>query len=211
LQATSSSSSSASSETNIPVKYGIDWSDRARPTSHIWFPYKLNDPSAAQPCALCPCKDSKSNQVSDFVQCVSCLNVVHTQHLVDMPTTNSIRPCRLTFSESINSNAKDNQTNFDRHYWLYASILTKPCAFCKRKSMSGSLFGSGRPSTMPSLDAMTKGANPKSPPPSSTSPKMSEISSGFQCLWCSRGYHRRCWDRIYDQGEKNKCDYGVLR
>jgi hypothetical protein len=64
---------------------------------------------------------------------------------------------------------------------------------------------------MPSLDAMTKGSPNKSPLPDNSSPKISGTSSGFQCLWCLRGYHRRCWDQVFNQDDKNKCDYGVLR
>lgn len=105
----------------------------------------------------------------------------------------------------------NDQNKLDRHYWTHVSILTKPCALCKRKSMSSSLFGSGRPSTMPSLDGAVKGASSKNLLPDNTSPKMSGTSSGFQCLWCSRGYHRRCWDQVFNDDEKHKCDYGVLR
>jgi hypothetical protein len=126
-----------------------------------------------------------------------------------------ILPCRPSFSESIKPNANNKEINdqnkLDRHYWKHVSILTKPCALCKRKSVSSSLFGSGRPSTMPSLEVMAKGTSNKNHLTHSTSPKMSGTSSGFQCLWCSRGYHRRCWDQVFNQDEKHKCDYGVLR
>jgi hypothetical protein len=105
-----------------------------------------------------------------------------------------------------------NQNKFDRHYWTHVSFLTKPCALCKRKSTSSSFFGTGRPSTMPSLDAMTKGTTNKNSSPENSSPKMSgTTSSGFQCLWCLRAYHRRCWDQLFNQDEKNRCDYGILR
>ncbi|CAF1401435.1 unnamed protein product [Adineta ricciae] len=223
LQPTSSSSSSsnASSETNSSISYGVDWSDRATPTSHCWFPYKMTDISSAQPCGFFSCREPKSNQFVEFLQCESCSLIVHTHHLLDLQaattsTTNLIPPCRPSFSEPINPNSysqKDiNDPNrFDRHYWSHVSILTKPCALCKRKSMSSSIFGGNRPSTMPSLDAMTKGSSSRTLGGDSTSPKMSGISSGFQCLWCLRGYHRRCWDQIFNQDEKNKCDYGVLK
>ncbi|CAF0846433.1 unnamed protein product [Rotaria sp. Silwood1] len=208
-----SHNSSSLSETNIPITYGIDWSDRARPTSHCWFPYKPNDLSTSQPCALFSCKDPKSYNLSEFVQCESCLLIVHTHHLVDLQiiTTNTIPPCRPSFSESVSVNDINYQSKFDRHYWSHVSILTKPCALCKRKSMSTSLFGSGRPSTMPSLDGTIKSPTCKSPLPDSSSPKLSGISSGFQCLWCSRTYHRRCWDKMFKHDENNKCDYGILR
>ncbi|CAF3419591.1 unnamed protein product [Rotaria socialis] len=200
-------------ETNISITYGIDWSERACPTSHCWFPYKLNDLSSSQPCSLVSCKDSKSNNLSEFVQCESCLLIVHTHHLIDSPMiiSNIIPACRPSFSESTTANEMINQNKFDRHYWLHIPVLTKPCVLCKRKSMSSSLFGSGRPSTMPSLDAMTKSPTYRSPLPDSSSPKLCGASSGFQCLWCSRSYHRRCWDQITKQDEYNKCDYGILR
>ncbi|CAF1094302.1 unnamed protein product [Rotaria magnacalcarata] len=212
-QSTNSTLLPNSSETNISITYGIDWSERACPTSHCWFSYKLNDLSSSQPCALVSCKDSKSNNPSEFVQCESCLLIVHTHHLIDSSIIISkiIPACRPSFSESITANEMINQNKFDRHYWLHIPVLTKPCVLCKRKSMSSSLFGSGRPSTMPSLDAMTKSPTYKSPLPDSTSPKLCGTSNGFQCLWCSRSYHRRCWDQITRHDEYNKCDYGVLR
>ena len=121
-----------------------------------------------------------------------------------------IPTCRPTFSESNNQESNE-PIQFDRHYWTHIPNLTKPCSLCKRKALSSSLFGSGRPSTMPSLDAMTKPSPNKNPLPDNSSPKISGTSSGFQCLWCSRGYHRRCWEQIFNQEEKNKCDYGMLR
>ena len=210
----SSSSSNTSSDTNIPIAYGVDWSDRARPTSHCWFPHKAHDVSSYQACAFFSCKEPKGNHSVNFVQCESCSIAVHTHHLIDLPatattTTNYIPPCRPSFSES--SQEKTDQSKADRHYWSHASILTKPCALCRRKSVSSSLFGGGRPSTMPSLDAMARGASSKGPLTSGSSPKMSGTSSGYQCLWCSRSYHRRCWDQVSNQDEKNRCDYGALR
>ncbi len=173
------------------------------------------DPSSPPSCGFFSCKDPKSTQLNEFVHCESCSLIVHAHHFIDLQltptTTNSIPPCRSSFSESINYDEMINQNKFDRHYWAHVSILTKPCALCKRKSTSSSFFSTGRPSTMPSLDAMTKGATSKNPLPENSSPKMSGTSSGFQCLWCLRGYHRRCWDQIFNQDDKNKCDYGILR
>ncbi len=215
LHPTYSSSSSGSSEGNTSITYGIDWSDRARPTSHCWFTYKPTDLSSSQPCAFFSCKDPKSTQFVEFVYCESCSLIVHTHHLIDLQqtttTTNLIPQCRPSFSESSTYSEMIDQNKFDRHYWAQVSVLTKTCALCKRKSTSSSFFSGGRPSTMPSLDAMTKGTSSKSPLPESSSPKVSGTSSGFQCLWCLRGYHRRCWDQMFNQDDKNKCDYGVLR
>ncbi len=113
--------------------------------------------------------------------------------------------CRPTFSDD------DEQNKSDRHFWSNVSILSKPCAFCKRKSTSNSLFsGNNRPSTMPTVDIMNnRMAYNTSPVPSS--PQLSGTASGLQCLWCSRGYHRRCWEHIFKQDDKNKCDYGIFR
>jgi len=124
-----------------------------------------------------------------------------------------VPPCRPSFSDILTPNESDEPNKFDRHFWSNVSVLNKPCASCKRKSVSTSLFGTTRPSTMPTLDIMSKGMinnnNNESPVPGS--PKISGSRSGLQCLWCSRGYHRRCWEEIFNQDDKNKCDYGVLR
>jgi len=198
---------------NNSITYGVDWSDRTRPTSHCWFPYKSTDLSSSHPCAYFSCKDPKFSQTTECVHCESCSIYVHTYHLIDFQQsqtiTNFIPPCRPSFSESSTYNEMIDQNKFDRHYWARVSMLTKPCALCKRKSTSTSFFGSGRPSTMPSIE----------PPQSkltlstdNTSPKtLASSSGGFQCLWCSRGYHRRCWDQIFTQDDKNKCDYGILK
>lgn len=211
---TSSSSSNTSSRTNTSICFGVDWSERARPTSHCWFPFKLHDATSSQICAFFSCKDPKSTNSMEFVRCESCSVVVHMHHLINLPltstTTNYIPPCRPSFSES-NQQDRMDQNKADRHYWSHVSILTKPCVLCRRKSMSSSIFGTGRPSTMPTMDAKNRNSNNKNSLTSSSSPKMAGTSSGYQCLWCSRSYHRRCWDRVADQDEKNKCDYGALR
>ncbi|CAF4096568.1 unnamed protein product, partial [Adineta steineri] len=33
-------------------------------------------------------------------------------------------------------------------------------------------------------------------------------SDGLVCMWCSRGYHRQCWETIEDNEGNSKCDYG---
>jgi hypothetical protein len=118
-------------------------------------------------------------------------------------------PCRPSFTET---NDNDQLNKLDRHFWSNVSILSKPCAFCKRKSVSSSLFGTNRPSTMPTTDMISTNTTittTKSPIPGS--PQLYGTSGGFQCLWCSRGYHRRCWEQAFSHDEKNKCDYGIYR
>ena len=145
-----------------------------------------------------------------LIQCESCLIVIHTHHLSNSRTTtltNYMPQCRPSFSDD---NESGEQNKLDRHFWYNVSILSKPCAFCKRKSASSSLFGTTRPSTMPTLDILNKGStNNQSPIPGSL--QISGATSGLQCLWCSRSYHRRCWEQIANQDEKTKCDYGVFR
>ncbi|CAF1210507.1 unnamed protein product [Rotaria sp. Silwood1] len=46
--------------------------------------------------------------------------------------------------------------------------------------------------------------------PGNSNPRMSESSNGLVCLWCSRNYHRSCWELIA-QDDKMQCDYGIFR
>ncbi|CAF2313531.1 unnamed protein product [Rotaria sp. Silwood2] len=211
-QSASLSSLSSSSESNIPFTIGVDWTDQAYPISHCWFPYNPTDPSSAPACSFLSCQNPKPTLVLSLVQCESCLIVVHTHHLSNLRTTKSnitkyMPSCRPSFCDD-NDNAGKNK--HDRHFWSNISILAKPCTSCKRKSMSNSLFGNSRASPVPTSDIMTKGiSNNKSPVPGS--PQLSGTAGGLQCLWCSRGYHRQCWEQISNQDDKNKCDYGVFR
>ncbi|CAF3337328.1 unnamed protein product [Rotaria sp. Silwood1] len=204
--------SASSSESNIPFTIGVDWSDQAHSVSHCWFPYSPTDPSSAPACSFLSCQNPKPTLVLSLVQCESCLIVVHTHHLSNLRTTKSnithyMPSCRPSFCDD---NDNDKKTNHDRHFWSNTSILPKPCAICKRKSMSTSLFGNSRASPLPTLDVMTKGiSNNRSSVPGS--PQLSGTAGGLQCLWCSRGYHRQCWEQISNQDDKNKCDYGVYR
>lgn len=213
LQSVSSlSTSESSAESNIPFLHGVDWSEQAQPISHCWFPYNPTDPSSSLACSFFSCKNPKPTLILSLVQCESCLIVVHTHHLTNLQPTNLINfipSCRPSFS---NLNENDQVNNkFDRHFWSNVSILSKPCAFCKRKSLSSSLFGNTRPSTMPTLNMINNNTNNNIKSPIPGSPQLSGPSSGFLCLWCSRGYHRRCWEQAFNHDEKNKCDYGVYR
>ncbi|CAF3975423.1 unnamed protein product [Rotaria sp. Silwood2] len=40
---------------------------------------------------------------------------------------------------------------------------------------------------------------------------VSNQASGIICLWCSRGYHLLCWERIAGQDDNMQCDYGIFR
>ncbi|CAF3189583.1 unnamed protein product [Rotaria socialis] len=207
-----SSSKSSSSELSVPISFGVDWTEQAHPLSHCWFPYTLTDPSSAPSCYFLSCQNPRPTLVLSLVQCESCLIVVHTHHLSNLRTTksnitNCMPPCRPSFCDD---HEPDEQHKRDRHFWLNTIVLAKPCAFCKRKSMSSSLFNNTRASTMPTLDLMPKSiTNSKSPVPGS--PQLSGPTGGLQCVWCSRGYHRQCWEHISNQDDKNKCDYGIFR
>ena len=198
---------SALSEGNIPISYGTDWTDRAYPTAHCWFPYTPADPTSSPPCSFFSCKNPKPPILLALVQCESCFLIVHTHHLSNLSAVrNSSMPaCRPSFHD------EDEQDRSDRHFWSPITALSKPCAFCKRKSMSNPIFsGANRPSTMPTLDIMTKGVSySKSPLPDS--PKPLTTAGGLQCLWCTRGYHRRCWEQVFTHEDRNRCDYGIFR
>lgn len=192
---------------------GVDWTDQAHPTSHCWFSYNPIDPSSAPACSFLACQNPKPTLILSLVQCETCLIVVHTHHLSSLQTKTSntinyIPPCRPSF---FGDNENDEDHKSERHFWSHTSTLPKPCAVCKRKSVANSLFGNNRASTMPTLEIMTKGATNNKSPVAGGSPKLSGTIGGLQCLWCSRSYHRQCWDQISNHEDKNKCDYGVLR
>lgn len=211
-ESASSYASSSLSETNIPIAYGVDWTDQAHPLSHCWFPYNPTDPSSAPACSFFSCQNPKPTLFLSLVQCESCLIVVHVHHLTNLRITKSnitnyLPSCRPSFYDD---NENDEPIKLDRHFWSTVPILAKPCTFCKRKSVSTSFFGNSRASAMPTLDLMSKSLNnSKSQLPGS--PKLSCLGAGLLCLWCSRGYHRQCWEHISNQDDKTKCDYGVFR
>lgn len=62
---------------------------------------------------------------------------------------------------------------------------------------------------MPTIDMInSNNNNTKSPIPGS--PQL-RTSSGLQCLWCQRCYHRRCWEQVFSNDERHQCDYGAYR
>jgi hypothetical protein len=189
----------------MPMSYGVDWTEQASPITHCWFPYIPADPSSSPTCSFITCKNPKPTLILSLIRCESCLIVVHTHHLSNLRTSdlmNSIPACRPSFSET---NESDKLNQFDRHFWSNVTVLSKPCAFCKRKSTSSLLFGNSRPKTVPTSDMLN------SQSPILNNLQLSGTSSHLQCLWCSRGFHRRCWEQLFNYDEKNKCDYGVYR
>ncbi|CAF3669231.1 unnamed protein product [Rotaria sp. Silwood1] len=120
----SSTLSSESSNTDS-ISYRVDWSDRAQPTSHCWFPFRSDDPLVVQSCAYVSCTDRKSTYQSTFLQCESCTLVVHSHHLNDSQTTKAdfLPSCRSSFADNTMMNNsplddKENPSKYDEHFWL---------------------------------------------------------------------------------------------
>ncbi|CAF4113840.1 unnamed protein product, partial [Rotaria sordida] len=222
IPTTSPASLSMSSESGDrnSVSYGVDWSDRARPTSHCWFPYTFNYPSTAQRCAYATCSNRKPTVLMPFLQCGSCGLTVHAHHLNDSHATedNVLSSCRPSFidnpiSEKLYVNGEDNPSNFDKHFWTHIPTLTEPCVYCNRKSIPKGLFVArfGQTSTRPALHITCQDTTITSTLSKSCSPKMSHTSTGLLCLWCFRSYHQQCWEHLNAEEDKIKCDYGLLR
>lgn len=198
-QSIKSSSSILSNETRYPdeklfqransvyfvffsISYGVDWSPNVNPSSHCWFPLVGADSS---------CTNQESSDEATMLQCGSCALIAHSHH-----SKNLIKSCRPSFSDENDHSPKSNE-----HFWSYISALSVPCARCQRSSIMNSLFGSdciSSPSQI--LDQVTTMIN-------SISDKSSD---GLVCLWCSRGYHRSCWEKLSND-EKIQCDYGLFR
>ncbi|CAF5009800.1 unnamed protein product, partial [Rotaria sp. Silwood1] len=214
----SSTLSSESSNTDS-ISYRVDWSDRAQPTSHCWFPFRSDDPLVVQSCAYVSCTDRKSTYQSTFLQCESCTLVVHSHHLNDSQTTKAdfLPSCRSSFADNTMMNNsplddKENPSKYDEHFWLRVPVLQKPCAHCQRTSMATTLFSSesGRQATMSASDIIDEVRSVMSCTPGNSNPRMSESFNGLVCLWCSRNYHRSCWELVA-QDDKMQCDYGIFR
>ncbi len=215
-----SSVMSSESSSNTSILYGVDWSDRARPTSHCWFPFTSNDPLTTQSCAYVSCTDRKSTCQSTLLHCESCALVVHSHHLNDSQANKaSFLPyCRSSFIDNITTensllDGEENPSKYDRHFWSHVSVLPKPCMHCQRTSMATSLFGSGsgRLSTMSPLDITGQFTSIINSISENFNLSTSESSSGLVCLWCSQVYHRSCWEHLAAQDNKIQCDYGIFR
>ncbi|CAF4841337.1 unnamed protein product [Rotaria sp. Silwood2] len=123
---------SESSNDNV-VPCGVDWSDRAHPSSYCWFPLTSNDSSTAPSCAYGSCAKWKQTGQSALLQCQSCNLIMYAHHLTNSSTSNndSIQSCRPSFvdnTEQGNSltNNKDSPLKFDQHFWSHVSTLPKP-------------------------------------------------------------------------------------
>jgi hypothetical protein len=190
---------------NACVVYGVDWSDRARPTSHCWFPITSDDSFSVEQCAYVSCTNETPIYQSTLLQCGSCALVVHSHHLNDLQAAKAdfLPPCRLSFVDG-----EDNQSKYDQHFWSHVSLLPKPCAYCQHISMATNLFEReySRLSTMSALDIVDHVTSAIG----NLNSTISESSDGLICLWCSRGYHRSCWELVAED-DKIQCDYGIFQ
>lgn len=172
-----SSEAQTESSTKASNSDGVDWSDRARPTSHCWLP-------------------SKSSGQASEKQCGSCTVLLHSQ----LPTENSPQTCRPSFVDA----DEDTSRIVDRHFWTRVPILTEPCAHCQPLGTSLNVFNSKliRPLTTVIDQTMLMMEN--------LGAQQSESVNDFICLWCSRQYHRSCWEKLTER-EKASCDYGMFQ
>ena len=124
---------------NASLSYGIDWSDRAQPTSHCWFPHADRGTCSYASCSVPP---ATSNPL--FVRCGSCALVIHSEHLADRDHSdcshNGILPCRPLFSEE---GLAGNPDKVDQHFWSPVSFLKRACIQCNRKIIAKALNRNG--------------------------------------------------------------------
>ena len=201
------------------ISYGVDWSSHAYPTSHCWFPYEPSYPSTSQLCTYATCSNFESKISRSFAECRACGVVVHRHHLNDSHTTkdNILPPCRPSFiddatSEKSHVSEKDNSSSYDQHFWSQVSVLPEPCANCKRKSTPKTSLRSetDRAPTILSSNANCQDVSMVSLLSGRRSTGMAQFSNGLVCLWCSRSYHRCCWEYLLARNEEFKCDYGLF-
>lgn len=195
---------------NISDLYGVDWSNRATPTSHCWFPAMSNDSSNGQTCMYVSCGKLKPADSSPLLKCGSCELLIHSHHLNNSHASSGdiLPPCRPSFIDRKNYPSQD-----DEHCWSNVPVLSEPCSYCRRQSMSKNVFSDIGDrlltlSTMDIIDEVTSIINPKT---GSSSPKSSKSSTNFVCLWCQRGYHQVCLEKIVAEHGKGQCDYGIFR
>ncbi|CAF3872876.1 unnamed protein product [Rotaria sp. Silwood1] len=188
------------------ISYGVDWSDRAHPSSHCWFRFTSDDSSTAHSCAYGSCAKGQQTGQSALLQCQSCNLIMHAHHLnSSLSTTNndSIQCCRPSFVDSTEqgnllTNNKDSPLKFDEHFWSRVLILPKSCMHCQPTSMV---------STLDIIDQMKSMIDCIS---GTSTDELSDASHGLICLWCFRCYHHSCWKQLAPQ-DQLQCDYGIFQ
>ncbi|CAF1461454.1 unnamed protein product, partial [Didymodactylos carnosus] len=187
--------------------YGVDWSSTAHPNSHCWHPCP-KDNSNVYFCQYSGCvnetllaKTNRNTTVTTdniLLQCESCSFIIHSHHL-SFSSPIRIPLCRLTFIDN-----KTDASRFDKHFWRNVNVLTNPCNFCKRKA--NSLFTRPLTTAIDLSELENSTVSAIIPTPTTTKSTV----CGIQCVWCSRTYHKKCFEKL-DELLKTECDYGTLR
>ncbi|CAF3786226.1 unnamed protein product [Rotaria socialis] len=195
------------------LQLGVDWSDRAHPTSHCWLSYCSKTSLPASRCAYLSCTISEIMNMETCVECGSCTIVIHIDHIINVENVanihNYIPPCRPSFSDTATA---DDHIEHDHHYWSSISKLLKPCMLCKRKTLLRMVTKDNtRTSTSAPLTSASH-INAKTVNILKYSNKdFLKTSSSLQCLWCFKSCHKQCWEIISDGNKQYKCDYGKFK
>ena len=184
--------------------HGVDWSERAQPTSHCWFPYPDGNRVPHVICSYATCSVSPSTRQSSWIQCGSCGIIIHNEHLTDCDPLNDfynhISPCRSSFSDD---SLKEDPKNWDQHFWSPISSLKNPCIRCKRKIIFKVRYRSDERDSMNAV-------HPRRLHGSSL--EKAQRKQGFICLWCKQVCHQQCWNSMDpDEEDRKKCDYGQYK
>lgn len=131
-------SSSDKNDDNISGLYGVDWSERARPTSHSWFPFASDDALTTGSCTFVSCREQKGT----LIQCGSCSLLVHSHHLTQLNSAdlNHLTPCRPSFTESTTAEGSPYHETTE-HVWSDAPFLRQLCELCQRTSLDTNMRG----------------------------------------------------------------------
>ncbi|CAF3328660.1 unnamed protein product [Rotaria socialis] len=190
------------------LQLGVDWSDRACPTSHCWLSYCSKTSLPASQCAYLSRTIPEIMNMETCVECGSCIIVIHIDHIINVENAatihNYIPPCRPSFFDMA---TEDNHIEHDHHYWSSISKLMKPCVLCKRKTISRMVTNDNtRISTSAShINAKTVNILKCS------NKDFLKTSNSLQCLWCFKNCHKQCWENISDGNKQYKCDYGKFK
>ncbi|CAF3436969.1 unnamed protein product, partial [Rotaria sp. Silwood2] len=178
------------------VPYGVDWSIRAHPSSHCWFPFTSDDSSTVQSCAYNSCGKGHQTGLTALLQCQSCDVIIHAYHLTNSSTTNddSIQSCRPSFfdnkeQQNAPMDSEDNVLQSDKHFWSHVSKLLEPCLHCQLTFVI---------SPLDFVDQMKSMINDT---PETLSNDPSNASHGLVCLWCFQCYHHSCWEQLTPQNQ----------